>query len=314
MFWRARWNPSGKHVYITGGSSGLGLELAKLLSARGAHISIVARDPERLKSALLDIQAVRLSDTQIVQGFSYSLLTAEESAKALDAAIAAFNNETPDAAFLCAGRSMPRFFVEHTEEELRDGMDYGYWVQAWSAWVLARRMVAQRRKGHITFVSSMLGLMTVPGYASYAPAKHALRGLADTLRCEFLLYGIDVHIFFPPTMFTRSYEEEGKTKPALTKRIEEADGGLTPDVAAAALFKGFIRGQTHITADIITDMFRASTRGSAPGHYWVLDSLLDGVAHIAAPIWSMLTDSRVKAHREEHSRYLEDAGLLDEQL
>ena len=99
-------------------------------------------------------------------------------------------------------------------------------------------MVAHKRTGSIVFVSSTLGLMTIPGYAGYSPCKHALRGLADTLRCELLLYDINVHIFFPPTMFTPSYEEENKIKPKITKKIEETDGGLTAEQAAAGLLTG----------------------------------------------------------------------------
>jgi len=53
-----------------------------------------------------------------------------------------------------------------------------------------------------------------------------------------LLYGIDVHIFFPSTMYTPGYEEENKFKPKITLKIEEADDGLTPDLAALRLFKG----------------------------------------------------------------------------
>jgi hypothetical protein len=65
-----------------------------------------------------------------------------------------------------------------------------------------------------------------------------LQGLADTLRNEFVLYDIDVHIFFPPTMYTPGYEEENKTKPKITLKIEEDDKGLTADQAADALLKG----------------------------------------------------------------------------
>jgi len=53
-----------------------------------------------------------------------------------------------------------------------------------------------------------------------------------------LLYGIGVHIFFPPTMYTPGYEEENKSKPKITLKIEETDDGLTPDLAALALLKG----------------------------------------------------------------------------
>jgi len=53
-----------------------------------------------------------------------------------------------------------------------------------------------------------------------------------------MLYGVDVHIFFPPTMFTPGYEEENKTKPQIVKKIESADDGLTAEQAALALFRG----------------------------------------------------------------------------
>lgn len=55
-------------------------------------------------------------------------------------------------------------------------------------------MVQTGVKGRIVFIGSTLSLMSFVGYASYSPAKHALRGLADTLRSELLLYGIKVQV------------------------------------------------------------------------------------------------------------------------
>ena len=80
--------------------------------------------------------------------------------------------------------------------------------------------------------------MSLIGYGSYSPAKHALRGLADTLRFELQLYKIDVQIFFPCTMFTPGYEVENKTKPRITLKIEESDAGLTADQAAQSMLTG----------------------------------------------------------------------------
>jgi 3-dehydrosphinganine reductase len=62
--------------------------------------------------------------------------------------------------------------------------------------------------------------------------------LADTLRPEMLLYGIDVHIFFPPTMYTPGYGAENATKPVLTLTLEKDDKGLTAEQAALGLVKG----------------------------------------------------------------------------
>jgi len=63
-------------------------------------------------------------------------------------------------------------------------------------------------------------------------------GLADTLHSELLLYNIDVHIYFPATMYTPGYDEENKTKPEIVRKIESTDEGVTPDQAAQALYKG----------------------------------------------------------------------------
>jgi 3-dehydrosphinganine reductase len=41
----------GRHMLITGGSSGIGLKIAKLAAAEGARISLVARDPRKLADA-----------------------------------------------------------------------------------------------------------------------------------------------------------------------------------------------------------------------------------------------------------------------
>jgi hypothetical protein len=104
----------------------------------------------------------------------------------------------------------------------------------------SKEMIKTRKRGKICFVSSTLGYMALIGYASYAPAKHALRGLADTLRSELQLYSIDVHIFFPCTMFTPGYEEENKTKPKITLKIEESDSGLTAEQAARSMLTGLL--------------------------------------------------------------------------
>ncbi|TFK50101.1 oxidoreductase [Heliocybe sulcata] len=309
FFSRNKWNPASKHCYVTGGSAGLGLSLAVLLASHGAHVSIVARDTSKLDDALNKLEKARVSEDQIFRSHSFSIGTAEGANAALKAVTDEHGGLTPDAVFMCAGKSTPKFFVEMSEQDLTEGMTDGYWVQAWTAWAVTRKTVEQQRKGKLCFVSSTVGYMSFVGYASYSPGKHALRGLADTLRSELILYDIDVHIFFPTTMFTPGYEEENKTKPKITLKIEEADSGLQPEQAAAGLLKGIQNGHTHITADLITDLFRSSTRGSAPGHNFFYDSLLNGIAMVAVPFWRSSVDSLVRKHRPEHEQHLRERGF-----
>ncbi|KAG0700325.1 hypothetical protein DFH29DRAFT_932512 [Suillus ampliporus] len=72
-----------------------------------------------------------------------------------------------------------------------------------------------------------------------------LLGKTDALRSEPVLYGIDTHIFFPPTMYTPGFDEENKMKPAITRTIKSTDEGLTAELAAAGLLAGMSSTAHH---------------------------------------------------------------------
>ncbi|KAI6158441.1 hypothetical protein EDD17DRAFT_1488682, partial [Pisolithus thermaeus] len=79
--------------------------------------------------------------------------------------------------------------------------------------------------------SSTLGYMSSMGYSPHVPAKHALHRMSCVLLCiTILLYGINDHIFFPPTMHTPGFNEENKTKPGITCEVESTDEGLTTEL------------------------------------------------------------------------------------
>ncbi|KAI0959479.1 hypothetical protein AcW1_004292 [Taiwanofungus camphoratus] len=348
MLFRSKWDPRGRHCYVTGGSSGLGLALAILLTRKGADVSIVARNEERLHKALDELEAVRQTPNQLLKAYSYAVDSAAGASAALEAACRPHGGRCPDAVFLCAGKSTPGFFVEQDEASLRKGMDETYWAQASSALVAAKRMARQRVKGKIVFVSSFLGYMSIIGYSPYSPGKFAIRGegllricvgicaerhvwsmlgLAETLQSELMLYGIDVHICFPGSIYSPGYEEENKTKPEITLKIEESDGGAKPDVVAEGLLRGVQNGDFHITYDFLGSVFRASTAGSTPRSRPLVDMLygLIGfvrmslytiwtqltVHKIALPFWRRSVDSSVRAHRQEHQERLASRGFFD---
>lgn len=138
--------------------------------------------------------------------------------------------------------------------------------------------------GKIVFVSSVLGFMGMVGYAQYSPMKYAIRGtclggvshsgLAECLRMELLLHGIQVHCYFPATILSPGFEEENKTKPSLTKEIEGTDEGQTPEQCAAHLLRGIERHYFSVTDGLIGSWMRIASNGCAPGQGWLSDSLL----------------------------------------
>ncbi|KAI0268382.1 oxidoreductase [Gloeopeniophorella convolvens] len=308
---RSSWDPSGRHCYITGGSTGLGLALAVLLTKKGADVSIVARNEENLQKALAQLEAVRVNPNQILRSYSYSLNTQKAASEALEVACGPHGGQSPDAVFLCAGKSTPGFWMEQTEESIVKGMDNTYWLAAWSAFAASRRMARTGTKGKIVFVSSVLGYFGMIGYSTYSPGKHAIRGLAETLRQELLLYSIEVQLYMPATMYSPGYEDENKTKPELVLKLEESDPGLTPEKAAEGLYKGVQKGDFHITDTFIADLFRTSTRGATPfGSSTAKDLLYGFIGTIGLPLWRRDVDKQVIGHRKVHEEYLASRKVL----
>jgi len=72
----------------------------------------------------------------------------------------------------------------------------------------------------------------------------------------------------PVTMYTPGYEEENKTKPQLTLKIEESDGGLTPEKAAEGLYEGAVPITVNSSFNFGTESnhIRRRTKGRIP-HY-----------------------------------------------
>lgn len=189
----------------------------------------------------------------------------------------------------------PGFFLEQPIEEFEEGMRLNYLGAVYAARIGASRMVASGTKGRIIFVSSTVGLMGMVGYGQYSPTKFALRGLAECLRQEFLLYGLQVHIYFVSTIESPGYEQENRSKPGITKEIEGADSSdKSPETRARSLVDGLQKNQFMITSDWATDLFRVAALGVNWCNCLPKDLLLLVIGWIAIPIWRAYSDYLVR--------------------
>ena len=88
----------------------------------------------------------------------------------------------------------------------------------------------ERQRGHLVLVGSTAALIGVFGYSAYAPAKYAVRGLAETLRVELAPHGIVVACVYPPDTKTpglrpRERAQAARDRPDLG--VDQATRGRT---------------------------------------------------------------------------------------
>src|SRR5262249_17178695 len=156
-----------------------------------------------------------------------------------------------------AGEARPGHFANLPDEGFRAQMEGGYFGTLHAGRAVVPSMI-ERRRGHLVFVSSTVALVGVYGYSAYAPAKYAVRGLAETLRPELKPYGIVVACAYPPDTDTPGLARENEHKPEVTKRISATIKPRSADAVADAIVRGIERNRLVITADPQTAaLFRA---------------------------------------------------------
>src|SRR5215470_10645126 len=227
----------GKLAFIPGGSSGIGLAVAKRLAARGADVVIFARHTAALGAAGDEIRRHCRRGAQRVEWRQLDVADAERVRAVLQAAVADLG--VPELLINCAGRARPDYFehigLAQLDETMRINF-YGCW-NAISALLPAMRP----RGGYIVNVASLAGLIGVFGYTDYAASKFALVGFSEALRSELAGDGIAVSVLCPPDTQTPGFERENATKPPETHAVSAGASILTAEEVADALLAGMAK-------------------------------------------------------------------------
>lgn len=249
---------AGRHVLVTGGSSGIGRSLATLAAKHGAHVTLVARDPAKLEAARVKVQAAnplaRVLVSSIDVGDPAAVKAALEHAEQQLGPV--------HIAACCAGFALAQRFEEMSLPTYRRLMEVNYFgvVNVLHACVPSMK---QHREGKIAIVSSLGGIVGLWGFAGYCGSKYALVGLAHTLTQELKPYNIGVTICYPPDTDTPGFEEENRTKPEETKLICATAGLFTPDQVAAQLLNDMMDG--NINSTVGSEGFLMTTVGLGMG-------------------------------------------------
>ncbi|SFO82653.1 SDR family NAD(P)-dependent oxidoreductase [Tranquillimonas alkanivorans] len=180
-----------RSILITGCSSGIGLDAARTLRARGWRVFATCRaeaDAARLRDAGLESWRLDCADPASVR---------EGAERALEA-----TGGTLDALFNNGAHAVPGAVEDLPREALREIFE----VNLFGWHDLTRRVIpAMRAQGHgrIVNCSSVLGLVAAPWKGAYVATKYALEGLTDSLRLEMRDTPIHVVLIEPGPIGTR---------------------------------------------------------------------------------------------------------------
>lgn len=177
-------------VVITGGSSGIGRELAYQLSAQGALLVLAARDPVLLDAVAAECRrrgarAISVPTDVSVEAECAALIArAVEEYGRIDTLV---NN---------AGISMRARFEElGSTEPIERIMRINYFGSVYCTWYALPHL--KRTRGRIVVVSSLAGKTGVPTLSAYAASKHAVAGFFESLRTEIAGDGVSITIAYP---------------------------------------------------------------------------------------------------------------------
>lgn len=248
---------AGKHVVITGGSSGIGLAIAQQFLDRGAkRVSLVARSRAGLDKA---VQSLKYSNEQYVEGFTADVSDFESLQLAFEKIKEAC--PTIDFLFANAGFAKPGLLKESTDKDILQHINVNYLGAAYAT-KLAYPML--HAGSHVTYSGSFCSILSFAGYIGYSPAKYALRGLADTLRNEFKHDKINVHMLIMSSVDTPGFKVENEFKPKVCADIEGTAQTFTPEEIAIKVVHGIDQGDYLITTEPLAWVALQLTYGVAP--------------------------------------------------
>jgi short-subunit dehydrogenase len=194
----SRFDFKDKIALISGGSRGLGLQIARELCSRGAKVSLLARDADELARAKKDLARFK-SDVLTIQ---CDLLESAQIQAAVQQTLQHFRRI--DILINNAGIIEVGPFAHM---QLKD-FDRAMRLHFWAPYILQFLIVPQMKSkggGRIVNISSIGGRVAVPHMAPYSASKFALAGFSDAIRADLARDKIFVTTVTPGMMRTGSH-------------------------------------------------------------------------------------------------------------
>jgi 3-dehydrosphinganine reductase len=270
---------AGKHCIVTGGSSGIGLETAKTLASKGAIVTIMARNIDRMEKAVGEIRACAPDPERSSIGFVACDIASDYASAQSGIEMAEAKGGPCYALFHIAGTALPLPLREYPVEKIDELVRINLLSTIYCAKAVMAGMM-KRGEGRILLTSSGAGLVGSYGYTVYGATKFGVRGFAEALQMELKTHGIAVSVALPPDTETPGFEAENLVKNEVIHKIS-ADGGLfKPNQVAIDIVKGVENGNFLISTGFDMWLLAQLTAGFSPANSVI--QLLSSV--VAKPI------------------------------
>ena len=187
---RAQLDISGRWIVVTGCDSGFGHGIVASLVARKAKVIACCFTPEGAAAALK--AGAQLAPCLDLKDDRAVLKLAEDVETACDGELWGLVH--------CAGIALPGFVDYQPISFYREVMDLNFFAPV----LLTQKLLSALRKarGRVVLVSSVDGLVSLPGNAPYDASKFAVEAYADALRAELSFWNVGVSVINPSTMRT----------------------------------------------------------------------------------------------------------------
>jgi uncharacterized protein len=223
---------AGRKVLITGGSSGIGKEIARQFLELGARVAILADLADKLEGARRELAAGGRPVSAILCDLADAGDVRRAGAEYLSA------HGAPDILVNNAGYAIYRTFEELEADEI----DRLLRVNFVGACLITRAVLPamiENGGGHIVMMSSIAGRLPMTPCGVYSAAKHGMVAWAETLRAEVHRHGIEVHTICPGRVETAFFDHETFVQRAPRR---EAQGSVPVATVARATIDAVRRG------------------------------------------------------------------------
>src|SRR5438105_1096080 len=200
---------TGRAALVTGGSRGLGLQMAEALGEMGARVALTARKPKELDEAAAHLKTLGIEAVPIACDMSDPAAIGP----AVEKAIAALG--PIDILVNNAGTTWGAATIEHPLEAWRKVIDLNLTAMFVTSQEVGKRCMVPRRHGKVINVASILGLVGGgdpgrPATIAYNTSKGGVVNFTRSLAAEWAQYDINVNAIAPgffPTKMTKGLME-----------------------------------------------------------------------------------------------------------